>query len=296
MLDTLRRPIEAFLADCRARGLADGSLGTYAANLLDFTRFLERRGVQAPESVRPDDVDAYFGEMAQAALSALTIRSRRAALSGLYGFLLRRGAIERSPVEHIRQPRRPKRLPRVFTPEEVRRLLRSPKGDDAAALRDRALFELAYSSGCRASELLGLSLADMDIEERTARVLGKGDRERLALFGETAAAALREWIDRGRPALVRGEHAALFVNARGGPLSRDGFWRIVRRRGESVGVQGAHPHAFRHTCATDLLRGGANLREVQELMGHEDIGSTVIYTHVDRTQLRRVHAKAHPRR
>ena len=199
------------------------------------------------------------------------------------------------PIEGRPAPRRDRRLPHALSIEAIERLVAHPEGAGALALRDRALLEVAYASGLRVSELVGLERPRVDLGGRALTVSGKGDRERSVPFGRAAAQALREYLERGRPLLApHARHDRVFVNARGGPLSRMGFWKILRKHARGAGIEGrVHPHALRHSFATHLLQGGADLRVVQELLGHASVTTTAIYTHVDRAYLREVHRTFH---
>jgi integrase/recombinase XerD len=193
--------------------------------------------------------------------------------------------------------RRERKLPHALAIEDIERLLAQPQGDEALPLRDRALFELAYASGLRVSELVGLSRDRLDLRGQAVSVAGKGNKERSVPFGRAARRALSEYLERARPVLcARSRHDAVFVNARGGPLSRMGFWKILHGHARAAGIATrVHPHALRHSFATHLLAGGADLRVVQELLGHASISTTAIYTHLDRGYLREVHRTFHPR-
>ena len=192
---------------------------------------------------------------------------------------------------------RTEKLPHALPVEDVERLLAQPAGEAPLALRDRALFELSYASGLRVSELLGVTRDRLDLASRTVLVAGKGDKERAVPFGRAAGKALGEYLERGRPALwARARPDRVFANARGGALGRMGFWKILRAHARAAGITArVHPHALRHSFATHLLERGADLRVVQELLGHASVATTAIYTHLDRGYLREVHRSFHPR-
>jgi integrase/recombinase XerD len=225
------------------------------------------------------------------------VARRRAALRGFHGHRGRTGERVIDPTAHLAPPRRERKLPHALEVEDIERLLAQPGGDAPRALRDRAMFELAYGSGLRVSELVGVSRDRLDLRGQSVSVAGKGGKERAVPFGRSARRALADWLERGRPALApRARHDLLFVNARGGPLSRMGFWKILRHHARAAGISSrVHPHALRHSCAPHLLKGGADLRVVQELLGHASITTTAIYTHLDRAYLREVHRSFHPR-
>jgi integrase/recombinase XerD len=201
------------------------------------------------------------------------------------------------PLAGLPPARRDRRLPHALSHEDVERLLAQPEGEGPLALRDRALLELAYASGLRVSELLAVEGVHLDLAEGTVTVIGKRDKQRAVPFGRAAARALTAWLARGRPVLARDPRVhTVFVNARGGRLSRMGFWKILRGRARGAGLATrVHPHALRHSFATHLLQGGADLRVVQELLGHASVATTAIYTHLDRGYLREVHRTFHPR-
>ncbi|MDZ4804280.1 MAG: tyrosine recombinase, partial [Candidatus Eisenbacteria bacterium] len=224
---------------------------------------------------------------------------RVAALRSFYGFAVRGGLVRRDPAESLPGPRQGRRLPRVLTVDEARRLVTAPAGDAPPARRDRAMLELMYGLGLRVSELLELTLDRLDLESLFIRVVGKGSRERVLPLGGASAHALSAWLVDGREAMLRKGGPApptIFINQRGGRLSRMGFWKILKGHARDAGVErDLHPHTLRHSFATHMLEGGADLRVVQELLGHASITTTQIYTQVDRDYLREVHRSFHPR-
>ncbi|MEY3019644.1 MAG: site-specific tyrosine recombinase XerD, partial [Actinomycetota bacterium] len=216
------------------------------------------------------------------------------AARGLHRFLAVEGRAAPGLVSVLATPSVRRPLPRALAVEAVERLLAAPVGSSPAALRDRAVLELLYGAGLRISELTGLDLDDLDRVERLVRVRGKGDRERVVPYGEPADEALEAWIRRGRPSLAPSV-PAVFLNLRGGRLSRQGAWRVLRGHAEHLGLDGVTPHALRHSFATHLIDGGADVREVQELLGHASVTTTQVYTLVSRSALRAVYRRAHPR-
>ncbi|MDX6664303.1 MAG: integrase/recombinase XerD, partial [Solirubrobacteraceae bacterium] len=214
-----------------------------------------------------------------------------------YRHMRREDVIEHDPTAELRGPRKSQRLPQVLTRDQVMRLLGAPRGTDAAALRDRALLELMYACGLRASEATGLEIGDVDVRHGVLRARGKGSKERLVPIGRQAVSAVRAYAERGRPTLVAGrDQSKLFVNQRGGELTRQGLYKIVQRHARAAGLEGKmSPHTLRHTFATHLLAGGCDLRAVQEMLGHADIATTQIYTHLSAERLKDVYFKAHPR-
>ena len=229
--------------------------------------------------------------------SPATIHRKSACLRSFYRHLRREGLRDSDPTAGLSAPRRSRKLPHVLTRGEIERLLAQPSGTDPNALRDRALLELMYACGLRASEAIGLDTDDVDMDERVLRARGKGSKERIVPIGQAAARAVRIYLERGRPALVKGRpETRLFVNFRGGPLTRQGLYKIVRRHATSAGLADRmSPHTLRHTFATHLLAGGCDLRSVQEMLGHADVSTTQLYTHLSSERLKDVYFKAHPR-
>jgi integrase/recombinase XerD len=284
------------------RGLSRNTLEAYRTDLLQYGRFLEERGVSAVEA-GPRDVSDFLAGLAAGSndpgkpASPATVHRKAACLRSFYRHLRREGVRESDPAASLSPPRRGRKLPQVLTRGEVERLLSQPKGTEPAALRDRALLELMYACGLRASEAIGLEVGDVDLEERVLRARGKGSKERIVPIGGTAATAVRIYLERGRPAVVKGaSQPALFVNFRGGSLTRQGLYKIVRRHAETAGLgDRMSPHTLRHTFATHLLAGGCDLRSVQEMLGHADVATTQLYTHLSSQRLKEVYFKAHPR-
>jgi len=283
------------------RGLSRNTLDAYRSDLLQFGRFLEEREVSALEAEASHIADflevlARGGEERPPA-SPATIHRKSACLRSFYRHLRRDGLLERDPTATLSTPRRSRKLPQVLTRGEVEKLLSQPSGTEPAALRDRALLELMYACGLRASEAIGLELLDVDIEEGVLRARGKGSKERVVPIGQAALRALRIYLERGRPGLVKGApEPHLFVNFRGGRLTRQGLYKIVRRHALTAGLADRmSPHTLRHTFATHLLSGGCDLRSVQEMLGHADVSTTQLYTHLSSERLKDVYFRAHPR-
>jgi integrase/recombinase XerD len=283
------------------RGLSRNTLEAYRGDLLQLGRFLSEHNLSALEAGSADISDFLTGLAAgdreHKPASPATIHRKSACLRSFYRHLRREGLRESDPTATLSAPRRTRKLPQVLTRGEVEHLLAQPRGTDPAALRDRALLELMYASGLRASEAIGLELGDLDVEERVLRARGKGSKERIVPIGGQALKALTAYIERGRPKLVKNrpeEH--LFVNFRGGQLTRQGLYKIVRRHALSAGLADRmSPHTLRHTFATHLLAGGCDLRSVQEMLGHADVSTTQLYTHLSSERLKDVYFKAHPR-
>jgi integrase/recombinase XerD len=299
-----QRPFEHLVLDFLAylefeRGLSRNTLEAYRSDLLQFGRFLEKRELSALDA-RSRDLSDFLAGLATSsgvAASPATIHRKAACLRSFYRHLRREGILENDPTASLSAPRRGRKLPQVLTRGEVDRLLAQPKGTDPSALRDRALLELMYACGLRASEAIGLEVADLDLEEGVVRARGKGSRERIVPAGQSALRAARTYLERGRSQLVKGGvEPHLFVNFRGGALTRQGLYKIVRRHATSAGLADRmSPHTLRHTFATHLLAGGCDLRSVQEMLGHADVATTQLYTHLSSERLKDVYFRAHPR-
>ena len=268
--------------------------------MLAFGRHLAARGLEL-ETVSSREIVDYLAELASAgerpAASPSTVRRKSACLRSFYRHLRREGLRESDPTAAVAAPKRPAKLPAVLSRDEVRALLAQPSGTEPAALRDRALLETMYACGLRASEVTGLDIADVDLEAGVLRARGKGSKERIVPVGRAARAALRSYLERGRPKLAGASYESnVFLNARGRPLSRQGLYAIVVRHGRGAGLGGRlTPHTLRHTFATHLLAGGCDLRSLQEMLGHADVSTTQIYTHLSSGRLKEVYFSAHPR-
>lgn len=279
------------------RGLADRTLEAYRRDLERFLEFLASRGVAAPEAIESGDLREYVYHLKDRGLAPSTIRRAQSALRTYFSFLLTEGVVEDDPTERIESPRVGRRLPDVLTRDEVLALLEAPDPERDLYWRDRAILELFYATGMRVSELVGLPLTALDLEEGFCSVFGKGSKERLVPVGRQARAALERYLREVRPRLDRGEgEGIVFLSHFGRPLSRMGVWKLVKEAADAAGIdKKVSPHTLRHTFATHLLEGGADLVAVQELLGHADISTTQIYTHLDREYLRDVHRRFHPR-
>jgi integrase/recombinase XerD len=283
------------------RGLSRNTLEAYRSDLLQAGAFLGRRGVTVVAAGH-SDLSAFLAELATGTkgrppVAAATLQRKAACLRSFYRHLRREGVLDRDPTADLRAPRKSQRLPQVLTRDEVARLLGAPRGTDPAALRDRALLELMYACGLRASEAIGLDVRDVDLDIGVLRARGKGSKERLVPVGREAVAATRAYLERGRQVFVGlGDEPHLFVNRRGGGLTRQGLYKIVQRHARAVGLDDRmSPHTLRHTFATHLLAGGCDLRSLQEMLGHADIATTQIYTHLSAERLKDAYFKAHPR-
>jgi integrase/recombinase XerD len=288
------------------RGLSRNTLEAYRSDLLQFGRFLKSRGVSVLET-QHDDLAAFLSELAGAPspVAAATLGRKVACLRSFYRHLRREGTIEHDPTAELHGPRKTQRLPRVLSRDEVAKLMSEPKGTEPSALRDRALLEVMYACGLRVSEAIGLELADIDLEERVLRARGKGSKERLVPIGRQAVAALRAYCLNGRPTLLGarvdrvspGKGASwLFLNRRGCGLTRQGLYKIIQGHARGAGLEKKmSPHTLRHTFATHLLAGGCDLRSLQEMLGHADLATTQVYTHLSAERLKDAYFGAHPR-
>ncbi len=283
------------------KGRAASTLEAYRRDLSDFLRWAGPRG-RTLDVVTEDDLVAYLGDLVTAGAAPSTRKRRAVAVRSLFGFLVDEGVRTTDPAEHLEVPSVGAGLPRALTEAEIEALFAAVAGDGPAAVRDRAILEVMYGAGLRISETTGLSIADVDLAERLLRVTGKGSRQRIVPIGRMAKDALVAWMDpdvRGalrprRP--TRDDDAALFVNRRGGRLTRQGLWGIVRRHADAAGLgDRCTPHVLRHSCATHLLDHGADIRSVQELLGHVSVSTTQIYTRVSTERLFAAWAAAHPR-
>jgi len=282
------------------RGLSRNTLDAYRTDLHQYGEFLSAHDRDALRA-RPVDVADFLAELAtgegRPPCSAATVHRKAACLRSFYKHLRRDELIGDDPTAALSAPRRAKKLPQVLNYAEVQKLLAAPRGGEPTALRDRALLEVMYACGLRASETIGLELADVDMREGFLRARGKGSKERLVPLGRKAIAAIAAYLRGGRPKLVGERHEPkLFVNFRGGPLTRQGLYKIVQRHARDAGLSGRmSPHTLRHSFATHLLAGGCDLRAVQEMLGHADISTTQMYTHLSGERLKEVYFSAHPR-
>jgi integrase/recombinase XerD len=283
------------------RGLSRNTLHAYQSDLAQLGAFLTARGV-TPLAAQHGDLAAFLSELAsgggqRAPVAAATLQRKAACLRSFYRHLRREGLIEHDPTADLRGPPKTKRLPKVLSREQVAKLLVQPSGSLPLALRDRALLEVMYACGLRVSETIGLELSDVDLEEGLLRAYGKGSKERIVPVGRRAVSALELYLARGRPLLVgvRVERS-LFVNHRGAGLTRQGLYKIIQSHARTAGLdESMTPHTLRHTFATHLLAGGCDLRSLQEMLGHADLATTQVYTHLSAERLKDAYFDAHPR-
>lgn len=296
MLDTEIREYIAYLSI--ERGSSPLTVSAYERDLKRYAAFLEAQGIASLERIDRDAVLAYEAELVASGLAPSTIERRVSAIKGFHRFLVRENIAAKNPTDSLRLPKVPETLPDVLSVEQVERMLSQPFDDSATGLRDRAILEVLYGCGLRVSELTGVDLGSLLLDEGFVRVVGKGSKERIAPIAGAAETALRAYLDRGRAELAKPyakPTSAVFLNARGGRLTRQSAHAIVARAGLSIGVENLHPHTLRHSFATHLLGGGADLRVIQEILGHSDISTTQIYTHVDRAHIHDEYISAHPR-
>ena len=279
------------------RGLSPRTVSAYGRDLARWLGFVAGLGVGDPGRVTAQQLREWVFSLKDGGLAATSIRRAQSALRTYYAFLLAEGAVAADPTDRLESPRATRKLPEFLSIEETTRLLESPDESKPLFWRDRAILEVLYASGVRVSELVELPLSALDVDEGFATILGKGSKERIVPVGEPALRALGRYLRDVRPTLDGGGGLGrVFLNARGRPLRREAVWTIVKDAARRAGItRKVSPHTLRHTFATHLVEGGADLAAVQELLGHADISTTQIYTHLDRDYLREVHRRFHPR-
>lgn len=279
------------------QGASERTNEAYGRDLARLATWAGSQGVGEPAELKAAHLREFVYHLKDLGLAPSSIRRGISAIRSWYRFLLAEGVLTKDPSERLETPKKWRVLPEVLTAVEVDAIIGAVTLDERFAFRDRAMLELAYGAGLRVSEWIGIAARDVLLDELVVRVLGKGGKERLVPIGRKAAGALAVYLRELRPRLEKGEgQGALFLSTRGRPLSRMGAWKILRKYVERSGVKKAvTPHTLRHSFATHLLEGGADLRAVQEMLGHADISTTQIYTHVDREHLRQVHRQFHPR-
>lgn len=283
------------------KGASPRTLAAYTRNVEEYVLWLDAQNLRDLDAVTRDDVLAYVAHLRDRGLAASTIDQKVATVKGFHRFLSVEGLCAHHPAQHLPRLKRPQHLPDVLTIAQIEQLLAPYReASDPVALRDDAILELLYGCGMRVSELCRLERGDLDYEEGIVRITGKGNKERIAPLGRYAADAVQRYLASARPQLHT--KAALtpitnvvFLSTRGRPLSREVVFRIVRDAGRAIGIEGLHPHTLRHSYATHMLEGGADLRSLQQLLGHSDLSTTQIYTHVDRRYLQEEYLSKHPR-
>jgi len=279
------------------RGLALNTLESYGRDLRQYAEYLSAQDRRDLDAVSRDTIVGYLLHLQEQGKATATIARRLAALKAFYQYLVRERVLQEDPTRNLESPKLQRRLPRVLTVSEVERVLRQPDPRVPGGMRDRAMLELLYATGIRVSELVSLNLGDVNMDQGYLRCFGKGAKERLVPIGSFALQSLRSYLAEARPHLVREpREQCLFVNHHGHRLTRQGFWKIVKRYSQEAHIERSiTPHTLRHSFATHLLENGADLRSVQEMLGHADISTTQIYTHLTQTRLKEVYARSHPR-
>jgi integrase/recombinase XerD len=290
--------ISSFLNFCRVeKGLTGSTIDAYYTDLQRLNQFQKGRSRAPDKLLTADDLRAYIDSLYQVGLGSRSIARHLTTIRNFCAFLVREGVARQDPAEQVRGPRQWQTIPKLVNRDEIERLLRAPDRSQPRGLRDHAMLELLYASGLRVTELCRLGMSDLNPEVGVVRTRGKGNKQRLVPVGKEALSALADYLRIGRAALLKGRASRyLFVTARGGCLTRQGFWKLLAQYGRKAGIfHGLTPHALRHSFATHLLEGGADLRSVQTMLGHADISTTQIYTHVMRTRLRETVDRYHPR-
>ena len=278
------------------RGLSRNTLEAYGRDLSRYLDFLEKQRIDQFGAVTPAIVLRYLAHLKETGLSPRSRARTLVSLRMFHKFLLAEKYADANPTSRVEAPKSLHALPYTLSPGEVERLLASPSGDHPLEMRDRAMFELLYATGLRVSELVGLKLGSLQLDVGYLTAFGKRSKERIVPIGETAIDELRRYMAFSRPALEKEGSSFLFLNRSGRGLTRQGFWKIIKRRTLEAGIRkNITPHTLRHSFATHLLENGADLRSVQTMLGHADISTTQIYTHVTRERLRRIHEQYHPR-
>jgi integrase/recombinase XerD len=278
-------------------GASARTIEAYRRDVIRCAAYLRDQGITSARDISPAALREFVYHLKDLGLAGSSIRRNISALRTWYRVMLAEGLVHNDPTERLDSPQRWRTLPEVLSVDEITRLLAAPQLEERLAFRDRAMLELAYGAGLRVSEWIGLAAKDVLLEEGLVRVFGKGSKERLVPIGRSAIGAVAVYMRELRPVLERGQgKGILFLNGQGKPLTRMGAWKILRKYVDQAGIEkDVSPHTLRHSFATHLLEGGADLRAVQEMLGHADIATTQIYTHVDREYLRSVHKQFHPR-
>lgn len=279
------------------RGLSRNTCESYQRDVVSYAAFLKNSGKHELNERDQSWVIRYLAHLKQSGKANATVSRSLASIRSFYAFLVREQKLPVNPVANMETPKTERRLPNVLAPTEVEQLLAAPDPMKPTGLRDKAMLELMYATGLRVSELVSLTEADLNFNLSVIRCVGKGAKERIVPFGRVARQAVLEYMRRGRSSLVRGRPAAtIFVNHAGSPLTRQGFWKIIKKYAMQAGIgTRITPHTLRHSFATHLLENGADLRSVQEMLGHADISTTQVYTHVTRGRLRDAYQRSHPR-
>ncbi len=280
------------------KNLSPNTVSAYKNDLTAFLDFLRDKNVDDPSRINSENVTSFFKLIKELGLSGTSAARYFSSLKGFFLFLLKNKYILKNPVEKVSAPKLSKKLPAVLDISEIEKILSQPELNEKFGLRDKAILEVFYACGTRVSELINLKISDLFLKDEIIRVIGKGSKERLIPIGSSAIKWINEYLKLSRPLLMKKSRSEnfLFLNSRGAKLSRMGVWKIIDRYVKQAGIEKeVHPHTFRHSFATHLLEGGADLRAVQEMLGHADISTTQIYTHIDRDYIKQVHKQYHPR-
>lgn len=280
------------------KNLSVNTISSYRNDLTAFLSFLKDKNIIDPSEVNPEHISSFFKLLNELGLSGTSSARYFSSLKGFFLFLIKNKYILKNPIEKISAPKLSKKLPSVLDVSEVEKILSQPDINDKFGLRDKAMLELFYACGTRVSELINLKISDLFFSDEIIRVFGKGSKERLIPIGSSAIKWINDYLKLSRPLLMKKSKSEnyLFLNSRSSKLSRMGVWKIIDRYVKEAGIEKeVHPHTFRHSFATHLLEGGADLRAVQEMLGHADISTTQIYTHIDRDYIKQVHKQYHPR-
>ncbi len=279
------------------KGLSLNTLEAYSRDLNRYSEFMENRGITNIREITSDDVISYLGSLRKNGLTANSVNRTLAAVRGFYKYLLRENVMDENPVANIELAKIWMRLPDTLSKDEMNLLLEQPEAKTLLGIRDRAMLELMYATGIRVSELISLTVNSINWQVGYLVVVGKGSKERIVPVGKSAIDYMTQYVNEGRVKLLKGKRTNFFfVNRSGNGLTRQGFWKIIKKYATKSGLhKKVHPHTFRHSFATHLLEGGADLRSVQVMLGHSDISTTQIYTHVTRERLKEIHKKYHPR-
>lgn len=280
------------------KNLSDNTINSYQNDIKNFLSFCNSNKITDLNDVKPSDISKYFEQQRSQGKDSSTSARYMSSIKGFFGYLQDNNYIEINPTDKLLSVKKSRKLPAVLSFEEIEKILGAPDTNDLASLRDKAILELFYSSGLRVSELINLKINDLFFNDEVIRVLGKGSKERIVPVGSSAIKWVNEYLIKARPSFEKKNksHHYVFLNKRGSKLSRMWIWKIVNKYAEDAGIKKEiHPHTFRHSFATHLLEGGADLRAVQEMLGHADISTTQIYTHVNREYIKQVHKEHHPR-
>jgi integrase/recombinase XerD len=280
------------------KNLSENTLSSYKNDISAFISFLKTFKVSDPSEISSDKITLFFKTLKDFELTNTSTARYFSSLKGFFSYLIKNNYIKKNPIEKISAPKLSKKLPSVLNVNEIDLILSKPDVSDTLGLRDKAILELFYACGTRVSELINLKISDLFLNDEVIRVFGKGSKERLIPIGSSAIKWMEEYLKKGRSSLMKISKSGniVFLNSRGTKLSRMGVWKIIDRYVKETGIKKeVHPHTFRHSFATHLLEGGADLRAVQEMLGHADISTTQIYTHIDRDYIKQVHKQFHPR-